>query len=77
MATTEELRRQRRGGGPAHVTGSGSSRPLARRLLGPFRRTRGALVADLVLLCAGFVSVAGAAPSAGQLAPATFPDTVV
>ena len=61
MAKTEGLRRQWRGGGPAHVTGSGSGRPLARRLLEPFRRTHGALVAGLVLWCAGLVSVAGAA----------------
>ena len=61
MAKTEGLRRQRRGGGPAHVTGSGSGRPLARRLLDLLRRTHGALVAGLVLWCAGLVGVAGAA----------------
>jgi virginiamycin B lyase len=57
MATAEGLRRQQRGGGPAHVTGSGSGRPL----LGPFRRTRSVLVAGLVLCCAWLVGVAGAA----------------
>jgi virginiamycin B lyase len=61
MATTEGLRRQRRGGGPAHVTGSGSGRPLARRLLGLFWCTRGALVVGLALSCAGLEGVAGAA----------------
>ncbi len=60
MAEIEGLRRQRRGGGPAHVTGSGSGRPLARRLLELFRRPRGVLLADLALWCAGLVSVAGA-----------------
>ncbi len=61
MAKTEGLRRQRSGRGLAYVTRSGSGRPLARRLLEPFRRTRGALVVGLVLWCAGLVGVAGAA----------------
>ncbi len=61
MAKTELLRRHRRKGGPGHVTGSRSGRPLARRLLGLFRRTRAALVAGLALWCVGLVGVAGAA----------------
>ena len=60
MATTEGLRRQRRGGGQTHVTGSGISRPLAMRILESVRRTRGVLAAALALCCSGLVAVAGA-----------------
>jgi len=61
MAKTAGPTHQRRGGGPAHVTGPESGRPLARRLLGPFRRPRGVLVVGLVLWGAGLVGVARAA----------------
>ena len=36
-------------------------RPLARRLVQPFQRTRGALGVGLLLCCAGLARLAGAA----------------
>ena len=66
MAAVKEQHRyglgsQQRGRGTSPATQSGSDRPIVRRPLEPFRRTTGGLVAGLALLCAGLVSVAGAA----------------
>ena len=52
---------QRRGSGTARANRSASCLARARRLLGPFRRTRAALVVGLAFCCMGLVGVAGAA----------------
>ncbi len=66
MATTGEQRRsglgnERRRRAMAPVTREASGLPSTRRFLGPFWRTRGALVAVLAVWCAGLVGVGQAA----------------